>query len=161
MQHKSKESVKQYLSRGHNIDLEIQMLNDKFVNFPHSIRERMIEDEFNRLMETKRTIDDQIEKLTDVKQQFVLRYRYVLNKKWAEISSLMQYTEGHVMKIHAKALANFAKLLEQENRNESKYQEDKHSLMASELRTRQERFHNRIESDKSDNERERYVRNFE
>ncbi|MFL2104146.1 DUF1492 domain-containing protein [Mycobacteroides abscessus] len=57
----------------------------------------------------KMKIGNEIDQLSDRKQKYVLKARYVLNKSWKDIAYSLNYTERHVHRIHGKALIAFGK----------------------------------------------------
>ena len=53
-------------------------------------------------------INTAIDKLADRDEQMVLRYRYLDNLSWTEISMMMNVSERTVYRIHGTALQNFS-----------------------------------------------------
>lgn len=53
-------------------------------------------------------INTAIDKLADRDEQMVLRYRYLDNLSWTEISMMMNVSERTVYRIHGAALQNFS-----------------------------------------------------
>lgn len=53
-------------------------------------------------------INTAIDKLADRDEQLVLRYRYLDNLSWTEISMMMNVSERTVYRIHGTALQNFS-----------------------------------------------------
>ena len=154
------ETTKGYLNQLEHFDLEMETLSEKYKDFPYTTRNQLIEKGASELLNLKLKISDEIDQVPETLHRLILGYRYLMRKSWNEISSLMRMSEGHAMKLHAEALQSFKEIIEKEQINEPKRQENEPSFMDRELRARQERFNKRTESDKSDNERERYVRHF-
>lgn len=53
-------------------------------------------------------IDYRIGLLTDYEEQLVLRYRYIENLSWVDISTMLNVSERTVYRIHGSALQNFS-----------------------------------------------------
>ena len=69
-------------------------------------KEREIDEEIDRLVAIKLDISNYVDKISDLQQQCVLRYRYVLCKPWVEIAGKMQCSVSKVKRIHKNFLEN-------------------------------------------------------
>lgn len=60
--------------------------------------------EIDALVDLKSRIADQIDQLGNDAYCAVLRYRYICLFRWEDIEARMNYSHGHVMRIHKRAL---------------------------------------------------------
>lgn len=79
--------------------------DDKFVNKLHKILE--MEKEIERLKDFKFELSESIDKVENLLERTLLRYRYVLSLTWEEISEKTGYSLRQVIRIHRKAIKNF------------------------------------------------------
>ena len=79
--------------------------DDKFVNKLNKILE--MEKEIDRLKDFKFELSEAIDRVENVLERTLLRYRYILGFTWEEISEKMGYSLRQVIRIHRKALKNF------------------------------------------------------
>ena len=61
-------------------------------------------EENEQLAETMADIEKAVERLPDGNGKQVLRLRYIVGRKWSDISEEMCYSEQHLHRIHQKAL---------------------------------------------------------
>ena len=67
-----------------------------------------INHEIDALVELKAEMEDAIEKLSNVDERLLLRYRYLDNQSWEEIGVLLNASVRTVHRIHSSALQNFS-----------------------------------------------------
>lgn len=60
--------------------------------------------ECERLLEARRDIVSNIQKMDDIRFQQVLYYRYIKEKRWEDIAELMGYDISHIHRLHGGAL---------------------------------------------------------
>lgn len=70
--------------------------------------QRDVAQKIGLLVAIRDKVDTAIDKLADRYEQLVLRYRYIDNLSWAEISMMMNVSERTVYRIHGSALQNFS-----------------------------------------------------
>ena len=127
---------KRYLRKGCKINLEIESKKEvleelkanldgiKAIQFSEKVQggdipndDNAMFNRINKLMEVEKDLaslyDTQIElnekinKVEDFNERMVLRYRYILNYTWEQISVKMGYSTRQVIRIHGEALKNF------------------------------------------------------
>ena len=64
--------------------------------------------EIDTLVDLKAEMEDAIEKLSNVDERLLLRYRYLDNHSWEEIGVLLNASVRTVHRIHSSALQNFS-----------------------------------------------------
>ena len=67
-----------------------------------------INHEIDALVELKAEMEDAIEKLSNVDERLLLRYRYMDNQSWEEIGVLLNASVRTVHRIHSAALHHFS-----------------------------------------------------
>ncbi len=67
-----------------------------------------INHEIDTLVDLKAEMEDAIEKLSNVDERLLLRYRYLDNHSWEEIGVLLNASVRTVHRIHSSALQNFS-----------------------------------------------------
>lgn len=77
-----------------------------------NLMEERINREVDRLVDMKFAIHDAIDLLPDVKEQLVLRERYIHFKTWKDIAKESGYSVRWVQKLHDRAVGEFEKNLE-------------------------------------------------
>ncbi len=70
--------------------------------------EREIDRKLQMLVKLKAEISRAIDRLSNREERMVLRYRYLNDCSWEEISTLMNVSERTVYRIHGTALQNFS-----------------------------------------------------
>lgn len=95
-----------------NFDEKVQgtrSTDPPFVRYLGKIDElqREIDADIDRLADLKCDLSFQIDRIDEIGQAVVLRYRYVQLLTWAEISEKMNYSVRWIQKIHGKALESF------------------------------------------------------
>lgn len=70
--------------------------------------EREIDQKLQMLVKLKAEISRAIDRLSNREERMVLRYRYLNDCSWEEISTLMNVSERTVYRIHGTALQNFS-----------------------------------------------------
>lgn len=70
--------------------------------------EREIDRKLQMLVKLKAEISIAIDRLSNREERMVLRYRYLNDCSWEEISTLMNVSERTVYRIHGTALQNFS-----------------------------------------------------
>lgn len=79
--------------------------DDKFVNKLHKILE--MEKEIERLKDFKFELSESIDKVENVLERTLLRYRYILALTWEDIAERMDCSIASVHRIHKRALKKF------------------------------------------------------
>lgn len=127
---------KRYLRRGCRINLEIESKKEvleelkanldgiKAIQFSEKVQggdipndDNAMFNRINKLMEVEKDLaslydtqvelNEKINKVEDFNERMVLRYRYILNYTWEQISVKMGYSTRQVIRIHGEALKNF------------------------------------------------------
>lgn len=82
--------------------------NDKIVNIIARIvdLENEIHDEIEQLIALKKQIRDVINKLENVNEKLVLKYRYLMFFQWEEICDKIHYSPRQIHRFHDSALEN-------------------------------------------------------
>ena len=82
--------------------------SDKIVNIIARIvdLENEIHDEIEQLIALKKQIRDVINKLENVNEKLVLKYRYLMFFQWEEICDKMHYSPRQIHRFHDSALEN-------------------------------------------------------
>lgn len=70
-----------------------------------------IQEEINNLLRLKREVRDTIEKVSEPDLVSILYKRYILFKKWEEISVELNVSYRHTTRLHGKALIEIEKIL--------------------------------------------------
>lgn len=70
--------------------------------------EERINDEIDHLVDLKQEMESAIEKLPNMDERLLLRYRYLENHSWEEIGMLLNASVRSVHRIHSSALKNFS-----------------------------------------------------
>ena len=70
--------------------------------------EKVVNSEIDTLVDLKAEMEDAIEKLSNVDERLLLRYRYLDNHSWEEIGVLLNASVRTVHRIHSSALQNFS-----------------------------------------------------
>ena len=68
---------------------------------------KRIDDEIDRLIEIKMEASEMIDKISDQKHIIVLRERYINCKDWVDIAAKMDRSTSYIHSIHGKALMSF------------------------------------------------------
>lgn len=126
---------KRYLRRGYRINLEIESKKEvleelkanldgiKAIQASEKVQggdipsDNAMFNRINKLMEVEKDLaslydiqvelNEKINKVEDFNERMVLRYRYILNYTWEQISEKMGYSTRQVIRIHGEALKNF------------------------------------------------------
>lgn len=126
---------KSYLRRGYRINLEIESKKEvleelkanldgiKAIQLSEKVQggnipsDNAMFNRINKLMEVEKDLaslydiqvelNENINKVEDFNERMVLRYRYILNYTWEQISEKMGYSTRQVIRIHGEALKNF------------------------------------------------------
>lgn len=127
---------KRYLRKGCRINLEIESKKEvleelkanldgiKAIQFSEKVQggdipndDNAMFNRINKLMEVEKDLaslydtqvelNEKINKVEDFNERMVLRYRYILNYTWEQISVKMGYSTRQVIRIHGEALKNF------------------------------------------------------
>lgn len=82
--------------------------SDKIVNIIAKIvdLENEIYDEIEQLIALKKQIRDVINKLENINEKLVLKYRYLMFFQWEEICDKMHYSPRQIHRFHDSALEN-------------------------------------------------------
>ena len=82
--------------------------SDKSVNIIAKIvdLENEIHDEIEQLIALKKQIRDVINKLENINEKLVLKYRYLMFFQWEEICDKMHYSPRQIHRFHDSALEN-------------------------------------------------------
>ena len=93
--------------------VQSSMSNDKITNIIAKIidLESEIHDEIEKLIEKKKEIRDTINKIENVNEKLVLKYRYLMFLQWDEIYKKMHYSARQVHRIHDSALEKVETLI--------------------------------------------------
>ena len=88
--------------------VQISVTGDKIVNIISKIvdLENEIHDEIEELIDLKKVIRDTINKLENVNEKLVLKYRYLMFFQWDEICDKLNYSKRQIGRIHDSALEN-------------------------------------------------------
>ena len=80
-----------------------------FIRYLDDIREmeKKLQRELCELVELKKQISGSLEKMEDREERLVLTYRYLDNRTWEQIASLLNVSDRTVHRVHASALRNF------------------------------------------------------
>lgn len=80
-----------------------------FIRYLDDIREmeKKLQRELCELVELKKEITGSIERMEDREERLVLTYRYLDNRTWEQIASLLNVSDRTVHRVHASALRNF------------------------------------------------------
>ena len=80
--------------------------NDKILNVISKIidLENEIDEEIEKLITLKKQIRDVINKVEDVNERLVLKYRYLIFLQWDEICIKLNYSKRQMYRIHDSAL---------------------------------------------------------
>lgn len=70
-------------------------------------REQSLNEKIDRLVDLKTEINAAIDKLEDVEERLLLKYRYFKNESWEDIAMDLKVSYRTVHRIHASALRNF------------------------------------------------------
>ena len=70
--------------------------------------EQKINQKIDRLVDVKAAIDAAIEKMDSADERLLLKYRYLKNERWEDISYELNVSYRTVHRIHASALNNFS-----------------------------------------------------
>ena len=70
-------------------------------------REQSLNEKIDRLVDLKTEINAAIDKLEDVEERLLLKYRYLKNESWEDIALDLNVSYRTVHRIHAAALRNF------------------------------------------------------
>ena len=66
-------------------------------------KEHELDEQIDRLVDLKIEISRAIDKLDDVNERLLLRYRYLENRDWDDICSVMQISRRTAFRIHGEA----------------------------------------------------------
>ena len=66
-----------------------------------------VEKDLASLYDIQVELNEKVNKVEDFNERMVLRYRYILNYTWEQISEKMGYSTRQVIRIHGEALKNF------------------------------------------------------
>lgn len=72
--------------------------------------EKEINDEIDKLVETKLKIRELVSLLHDGIQRTIIERHYILNESWEKISEKIGYSRRHVTRLHDKAIENLEML---------------------------------------------------
>ena len=70
--------------------------------------EQKINQKIDRLVDLKAAIDEALEKMDSADERLLLKYRYLKNESWEDISYELNVSYRTVHRIHASALNNFS-----------------------------------------------------
>lgn len=70
--------------------------------------EARINDEIDRLVDLKQEMEEAIEKIANMDERLLLRYRYLDSHSWEEIGVLLNASVRTVHRIHSSALQHFS-----------------------------------------------------
>lgn len=126
---------KRYLKRGYRINLEIESKKEvleelkanlagiKAIQLTEKVQggdipsDNAMFNRINKLMEVEKDLaslydiqvelNEKVNKVENFNERMVLRYRYILNYTWEQISEKMGYSTRQVIRIHGEALKNF------------------------------------------------------
>lgn len=70
-------------------------------------REQRLNEKIDRLVDLKTEINAAIDKLEDVEERLLLKYRYLKNESWEDIALDLNVSYRTVHRIHASALRKF------------------------------------------------------
>ena len=86
---------------------KIQLLLTRAVEKADEIQ-RETEEMFSEMVVLCDRINTLIDKMNDVNEQIVLRYRYIENYTWTAIGKSMGYSRSTILRIHGDAIKNFS-----------------------------------------------------
>lgn len=126
---------KRYLRRGYRINLEIESKKEvleelkanldgiKAIQLTEKVQggdipsDNTMFNRINKLMEVEKDLaslydiqvelNEKVNKVENFNERMVLRYRYILNYTWEQISEKMGYSTRQVIRIQGEALKNF------------------------------------------------------
>lgn len=129
------DNKKRYLRKGYRINLEIESKKEvleelktnldgiKAIQFSEKVQggdipsDNAMFNRINKLMEVEKDLaslydiqvelNEKINKVEDFNERMVLRYRYILNYTWEQISEKMGYSIVNTHRIHKRAIENF------------------------------------------------------
>ena len=78
--------------------------------------EREIDDGIRRLAVMKKEIGQMIRRIPDSQYRMLLRLRYLCRWPWRKIAAKMNYSGGHVYRVHKLALAEYDRLLKEDTK---------------------------------------------
>lgn len=81
-------------------------LSGYMVKLDELLRELEAEQEVQMI--TYQEIRNALKNMEDNTEQEILIRRYMLGQSWEKIAIEMRYSQGHILKIHGKALQNFS-----------------------------------------------------
>lgn len=70
-------------------------------------REQKINEKIDKLVDLKSEIDTAIDRIENVDERLLLKYRYLKNQSWEDIAIDLNVSYRTVHRIHASALRNF------------------------------------------------------
>lgn len=81
-----------------------------FIRYLDDIREmeKKLQRELCALVELKKQITGSLERIEDREERLVLTYRYLDNRTWEQIASLLNVSDRTVHRVHASALRSFS-----------------------------------------------------
>ena len=99
-------TAKEYLKQAYLLDKQIQVevkeLEQKIWEY-----EKKIDGKINRLVDLRSEINTAIEMMENSEERLLLKYRYLKNESWEDISYELNVSYRTVHRIHASALNNF------------------------------------------------------
>ena len=115
-------TAKEYLKQAKHLDAQINSLLREVdywrdlsteAPFVHALEmidetQREIDQKLQMLVKLKAEIGRVIDRMPDQEERMVLRYRYLNDCSWEEISALLNVSERTVYRIHGSALQNFS-----------------------------------------------------
>ena len=108
--------TREYLQRVTNARYEVELLEER-INFHIDAYEDVselndkLEDAKMNMKDVTAEVADQISKLRDVKQQMVMKLRYIDGMSWSQIAEKMDMKERTVQSFHGRALPRMEKSL--------------------------------------------------
>ena len=63
-----------------------------------------------KIISEQMEIENELEKLSDPVEKAVLRYRYIDNMDWEDVSIMIKYERAQTFRIHTRAIRNLQKI---------------------------------------------------
>lgn len=104
-----------HLYEGDRLDDMVESISDHGILNPVIVREiddgwdyeQRIDAQINRLIDLRSEINAAIESMENPEERLLLKYRYLKNESWEDISYDLNVSYRTVHRIHASALNNF------------------------------------------------------
>ncbi|MCC8073683.1 MAG: flagellar biosynthesis protein FliA [Clostridiales bacterium] len=77
--------------------------------------EKQIEKDNLILSDIRLAIDKEIDKLDDINERLVLRYRYLMFDSWDEVAKKLNYSKRWTLRIHDIAILDFETMVKEKN----------------------------------------------